>query len=63
MTTQEAANYLKLSPRTLETMRWRGDGPPFAKLSPGRSGRIVYDRELVDAWIAERTQQSTTVDT
>lgn len=60
MTTEQAAKYLNLSPRTLETMRWRGSGPPFAKLSPGRSGRIVYDRDRVDEWIAERMRESTT---
>ena len=62
LTAKETAAYLKMSPRTLETLRWKGGGPPFAKLSPGRSGRVLYDREAVDRWVAERTQSSTTED-
>lgn len=53
--TPEAAEYLGLSPATLETLRTRGGGPPFVKL--GR--RVVYRREDLDAWIAERLRRST----
>lgn len=35
---EEAADFLRLSPRTLEKYRVRGGGPPFRKL--GR--RVVY---------------------
>ena len=50
-----AATYLGLSPATLETLRSRGGGPRFSKL--GR--RVVYQREELDAWMAERSQRST----
>ncbi len=50
-----AADYLGLSPATLETLRIRGGGPTFSKL--GR--RVVYQREDLDAWLAERRRQST----
>jgi hypothetical protein len=50
-----AADYLGLSPATLETLRTRGGGPPFSKL--GR--RVVYAREDLDAWLVERKRAST----
>jgi predicted DNA-binding transcriptional regulator AlpA len=50
-----AAEYLGLSPATLETLRTRGGGPPFVKL--GR--RVVYRREDLDAWLARRLRRST----
>ena len=39
--TMDAAQYLVLSPRTLEGMRVRVDGPPFYKLGRGK-GRQSY---------------------
>ncbi len=51
-----AADYLGLSPATLETLRTRGGGPAFAKL--GR--RVVYARQDLDRWINERKHASTT---
>jgi hypothetical protein len=50
-----AADYLGLSPATLETLRSRGGGPAFLKL--GR--RVVYQREDLDKWLAERRRTST----
>jgi len=54
-TTPLAAEYLGLSPATLETMRVRGGGPVFVKL--GR--RVVYRREDLDSWLEERRRTST----
>ncbi len=62
LTSRQAAEYLRLSPRTLETMRWRGSGPPFAKYGDGRSARVVYDRERLDQWVASRTRESTSTE-
>jgi hypothetical protein len=53
-----AADYLGLSPATLETLRTRGGGPAFAKL--GR--RVVYARKDLDRWRDERRRDSTTAD-
>jgi predicted DNA-binding transcriptional regulator AlpA len=53
--TPAAAEYLALSPATLETLRCRGGGPPFVKL--GR--RVVYRREDLDAWLRQRIRRST----
>ncbi len=58
LSTPWAAEYLGLSPATLEALRSRGGGPAFAKL--GR--RVVYRREDLDAWLAERRRKSTSDD-
>ena len=54
-TTQQAAEYLSLSPNTLNRWRWSGDGPDFC-----RFGRAVrYRRADLDDWIAERIHANT----
>ena len=54
-TENEAACYLKMSPRTLQAWRQRGEGPRYFKV--GRSVR--YDRAELDRWLAERTRANT----
>jgi len=51
----EAARYLRLSPRTLERHRVAGTGPRFTKL--GR--RVVYRISELETWATERTFAST----
>ena len=58
LSTPWAAEYVGLSPATLEALRSRGGGPAFAKL--GR--RVVYRREDLDEWLAKRRRQSTSDD-
>jgi excisionase family DNA binding protein len=48
MTTDEVADYTRLSVETLRYFRQREEGPRWAKL--GR--RVFYRRQDVDAWIA-----------
>lgn len=55
LNTEQAAEYLHLSPKTLETMRSRGGGPPYVKF--GR--RVIYRRKDLEAWLAERVRHST----
>ena len=50
-----AAQYLGLSPRTLEKFRVVGGGPPFHKL--GR--RVLYTIEDLQAWAGVRRRWST----
>jgi hypothetical protein len=52
----EAAELAALSPRTLEALAVRGDGPPMVKI--GRSVR--YRRSTLLGWLAERERVSTT---
>lgn len=55
--TLEAANYIGLSPSTLEKYRIRGGGPRFVHLG----GRAVgYDVADLDAWIdLQRSRDAT----
>lgn len=39
MTEDEAADFLKLKPKTLRNMRWRGEGPCYRK----HGARVVYE--------------------
>lgn len=55
LTTIEAAQYLRLSPRTLERYRVTGEGPVYMKL--GR--RVFYEEQALDAWLELRRRRST----
>ena len=55
LTTQEAADYLRLQRTTLEAWRCRGGGPRFAKF--GRSVR--YRLSDLDDWIEAKTRENT----
>ncbi|QWV97455.1 helix-turn-helix domain-containing protein [Geomonas nitrogeniifigens] len=57
LTTQEAAEILRVKESTLEQWRWQGRGPQFVKL-----GRLVrYRLADLEAYLAERVSASTTV--
>lgn len=56
-TTPEAADRLKLSPRTLEKWRVTGKGPKFRKMG----GAVRYTSEDLRQW-AERAVRSSTSD-
>lgn len=47
----EASKVVKLTVRTLATMRSEGRGPAYTKLSPGRSGHVRYKRRDLLAWL------------
>jgi len=55
ITTAEAAAMLRLSPRTLEKMRQRGEGPEYFKIQ----NRTWYTREKVLAHLASTVRRST----
>jgi len=55
LTNDEAADYLRLSPRTLEKRRVIGDGPRFRKF--GR--RVMYAVVDLDAWADARSFEAT----
>lgn len=55
LTNDEAAEYLRLSPRTLEKQRVIGGGPKFRKF--GR--RVMYAVADLDAWAADRSFETT----
>lgn len=53
--TKDAAEFLGLSPRTLEKHRTYGTGPLFRKLG----GRVVYAIDELEAWAERGTVAST----
>ena len=50
-----AAEYLKLSPRTLQLWRRRGNGPAFVKLGAA----VRYDARTLDSFIEAGTRSNT----
>lgn len=55
LTNDEAASYLRLSPRTLEKQRVIGGGPKFRKF--GR--RVMYAVSDLDAWADQHRYEMT----
>ena len=51
----DLARRWSMSPRSLERWRWTGVGPRFLKVG----GRVVYRLADVEAFEAERLQEST----
>jgi hypothetical protein len=56
LTEDEAAQLLGFTPRFLQQRRYRGDGPPFCRISARAIRYRVVDLE---AWAAERIRTST----
>lgn len=52
----QAAEVLTIQPRTLESWRYRGDGPRFIRVG----GSIRYRLRDLHAWLEQNTFRSTT---
>lgn len=50
LTPAEAAEYLRIEERTLNNMRWRGEGPHWRK----HGGKVVYHVDDLDFWSKNR---------
>ena len=55
LTTEEAAQYVRLGKPTLERLRLTGNGPRYAKLG----GSVRYRRSDLDEWLEGRLTNST----
>lgn len=55
MNTLRAAEYLLLSPKTLEKMRWHGNGPRYRK----HAAIVVYHIDDLKTWSASTQRNST----
>jgi predicted DNA-binding transcriptional regulator AlpA len=56
LTSEQTAQELKVSERTLEDWRRTGAGPPFIRIS---RRCVRYRRADIEAWLAERLKAST----
>ncbi|MBU2582589.1 MAG: helix-turn-helix domain-containing protein [Alphaproteobacteria bacterium] len=59
LTSDEAAEILKISARTLERMRVEGSGPRFMKAGRGRRSRVLYQLADITAWLEANAYHST----
>lgn len=59
ITELEAARLLGFTPRFLQQRRYRGDGPPFVRIS---ARAIRYRVADLEQWAAERVRDSTSDD-
>ena len=59
LTTVEAANFVRLSPRTLERLRVQGTGPLFIKAGRGKRARVLYRIADLQEWLNATVYQST----
>lgn len=50
LNTKEAAEFLRMSPRSLEGMRSDGIGPRYAKLGNGPKAKVIYLRSDLREW-------------
>jgi hypothetical protein len=55
LTTKEAAEFLRLSSRTLEAKRRDGKGPPFTRMGPDQNAKVVYRLSDIVQWLADKT--------
>jgi len=53
--TVEASEFLRVKKRTLENMRWQGNGPVFRK----HGGTVVYHRDDLMTWSKDKCRNST----
>ena len=56
---ETAARILGVSPRSLQTWRWRGGGPPFIRLGGKTRGPVRYTHSDLQNYLDERRRTST----
>ncbi|GJM02661.1 MAG: hypothetical protein DHS20C08_11620 [Rhodomicrobium sp.] len=59
LTTDDAAQLLSLSPRTMERLRVNGGGPRFYKAGPGKRSRVLYGKSDLIDWLSQRSFDNT----
>ncbi len=59
LNSQEAADILRISIRTLKRMRVEGSGPRYLKAGQGTRARVLYRQADLDDWLNARTYRST----
>ncbi len=56
LTENQVADYLNLSPRSLQAWRYRGGGPPFIAIS---RRAVRYRKDDLDQWVSSLVRTST----
>lgn len=51
LTESQVAERLRLSRRTLQGFRGRGEGPPYVKLGSGRCAPVRYPEDLLNEYL------------
>lgn len=51
MTPDEAATYVRRSPRTLEEYRINKTGPAYLKLGSSKRSNVLYRKQDLDTWL------------
>lgn len=59
LTTAEAADFVRLSPRTMERLRVQGTGPRYIKAGRGKRAKVLYRVADLQEWLEATTFQST----
>lgn len=61
MTTNEAAEYLGVTPHTLRVWRTKDVGPPYLKMGDAKQARVRYERRNVVEWRNARVRNAEAV--
>lgn len=56
ISTEDAAELVRLRPQTLRSLRSKGGGPVFIKLAPNR---VAYSTADLEKWTEEKRRRST----
>ncbi len=59
LNTEEAAEILRISARTMERYRVQGTGPRYLKVGPGKRARVLYRLEDLIAFLEDQGYRST----
>jgi len=59
LTADEAADFLRVSGKTLERWRVEGSGPQFYKAGPGLRSRVLYRQSDLEKWVEGFAYSST----
>lgn len=59
LTSNETADLLRISRRTLERMRVEGNGPRYLKVGGGKRSRVLYREGEILAWLERNSFGST----
>ena len=63
LSTVEVARKIGVKPQTVRKWRVLGCGPKYVRLGNKLKGRALYQRDMVEQWLADRTFSHTASET